>query len=155
MTMLQNALAYAARGWPVFPCHPETKQPLVKGDRDAGGSLIPNSGGVKKASIDPDQIREWWTRWPNAMIGLPTGKAIGAFVVDIDAGEDKKTGEIFEAAALQLSSSGDRRAAAADAVFADAARRGASVFRAARRDRRLATAPTSSSASTSAATAAM
>jgi putative DNA primase/helicase len=36
------------------------------------------------------------------MIGLPTGRPIGAFVVDVDAGEDKTTGEIFEASALQL-----------------------------------------------------
>jgi putative DNA primase/helicase len=93
--MLDHALAYAARGWPVFPCHPATKQPLVKSD-------VEGEGGVKMASIEPARIREWWTRWPQAMIGLPTGRAIGAFVVDVDAGEDKTTGEIYEAAALQL-----------------------------------------------------
>jgi putative DNA primase/helicase len=77
--MLDHALAYAARGWPVFPCHPATKQPLVKSD-------VEGEGGVKMASIEPVRIREWWTRWPQAMIGLPTGRAIGAFVVDVDAG---------------------------------------------------------------------
>jgi len=102
MSMLQNALAFAARGWPVFPCHPESKQPLLKGDHDSDGNLIPNSGGVKKASCDDDQVRAWWKRWPSAMIGLPTGRAIGAFVVDIDAGADKTTGEIYEAAGLQI-----------------------------------------------------
>ena len=103
MSMLENALSIAARGWPVFPCDPKTKQPLVKGTRDpATGEIIPNTGGVKKASTDVNAIRAWWTRWPRAMIGIPTGAAIGAFVIDIDAGEDKKTGEVFEAAALQL-----------------------------------------------------
>lgn len=93
--ILDQALALAARGWPVFPCHPATKQPLVKSD-------VEGEGGVKLATTDEARIREWWKRWPQAMIGLPTGRAIGAFVVDIDAGEDKKTGEIFEAATLQM-----------------------------------------------------
>jgi putative DNA primase/helicase len=128
MSMLQNALAFAARNWPVFPCHPDTKQPLVKGDRDADGALIPNSGGVKKASCDPDQVREWWTRWPNAMIGLPTGKAIGAFVVDVDAGEDKKTGEVYEAAALQLELEKQIGAKLPPTLFANTPRGGVHLY---------------------------
>jgi len=32
-------------------------------------------------------------RWPEAMIGLPTGNNIGSFVIDIDAGLDPKTGK--------------------------------------------------------------
>ena len=32
MTLLEHALAYASQNWPVFPCHPATKQPLVKSD---------------------------------------------------------------------------------------------------------------------------
>lgn len=95
MSMLEHALAFAARGWSVFPCHPGTKQPLVKSD-------VAGEGGLKLATTDEAQIRAWWQRWPQAMIGLPTGAPIGAFVVDVDAGEDKATGEIFEAAALQI-----------------------------------------------------
>jgi putative DNA primase/helicase len=34
---------------------------------------------------------------PKAMIGIPTGRAIGAFVVDIDGGADETTGEVFSA----------------------------------------------------------
>ncbi|UPT93912.1 phage/plasmid primase, P4 family [Bradyrhizobium barranii subsp. apii] len=98
MSILDHALAYAARGWPVFPCHPKTKQPLVKSD-------VEGEGGYKLATIEADTIRAWWKRWPRAMIGFSPG-AIGVFVVDFDAGEDKKTGEIFEAAALQLALEG-------------------------------------------------
>lgn len=99
--MKDAALGYAAKGWPVFPCHPETKQPLVKGDRDpATGEAIPATGGLKKATTDRTQIESWWTQYPNAMIGVPTGGAIGAFVVDVDAGTDSKTGEVFEAAEI-------------------------------------------------------
>ncbi|UEM09032.1 phage/plasmid primase, P4 family [Bradyrhizobium barranii subsp. barranii] len=98
MSILDHALAYAVRGWPVFPCHPKTKQPLVKSD-------VEGEGGYKLATIEADTIRAWWKRWPRAMIGFSPG-AIGVFVVDFDAGEDKKTGEIFEAAGLQLALEG-------------------------------------------------
>lgn len=91
--MLAEALAYAAQAWPVFPCSPETKRPLVSGPR--GG------GGFKRASINQAQIGRWWKQWPIAMIGIPTGEPIGGlFVIDLDAGVDEQTGEIFEAPGL-------------------------------------------------------
>ncbi|MGX1167912.1 putative DNA primase/helicase [Bradyrhizobium sp. USDA 372] len=97
-SMAAAALANAAKGWPVFPCHPETKQPLVKADADpVTGKAIPASGGLKKATTDKAQIEAWWRKYPNAMIGVPTGTPIGAFVVDIDAGTDSKTGEVYDA----------------------------------------------------------
>jgi Bifunctional DNA primase/polymerase, N-terminal len=98
--LLQAALAYASCGWPVFPCNPANKRPLVKGDVNAQGQEIPDTGGVKQASTDPDTIRRWWARWPKAMIGLATGAVSGVFVVDIDAGFDEDTGEAFEACDL-------------------------------------------------------
>ncbi|SEQ33623.1 putative DNA primase/helicase [Faunimonas pinastri] len=69
--MIAHALGYGLRGWPVFPCHPNTKQPLTE-------------HGLKNASADPERIRAWWKKHPNAMIGVPTGAPIGAFVVDLD-----------------------------------------------------------------------
>lgn len=92
--MLDAALAYAARGWPVHPCNPSNKRPLLPPDRDAEGNKIKNSGGVTKASLDPDLIRSWWRKWPKAMIGVATGRN-GLFVVDFDPGiqTDAKTGE--------------------------------------------------------------
>ena len=97
-TMLDAALAYAARDWPVFPCDPRTKRPLLPREKDAEGLPIKNSGGVKKASTDPEQIREWWRKWPNAMIGVAVGDA-GMLVVDFDPRSDdivdEATGEII------------------------------------------------------------
>lgn len=92
--MLEAALSYARLGWPVFPCHPETKRPLVKSD-------VAGEGGLKLASTDEAQICKWWGKWPHAMIGVPTGAPIGAFAVDLDAGTDKKTGKVFTAAGLR------------------------------------------------------
>lgn len=68
--MLTEALKYAERGWPVFPCKPN-KQPYIE-------------GGFKSASTDEATLRDWWSRWPNAMIAAPTGRPIGAWVLDVD-----------------------------------------------------------------------
>lgn len=86
--MLEAALAYAARGWPVFPCdpHPEkprSKRPLVPKDRDGEGREIEGSGGLKKATTDEAIIRAWWRKWPDALIGVVPGQ-VGAFVADLD-----------------------------------------------------------------------
>jgi putative DNA primase/helicase len=49
--ILAAALDYAAHGWPVFPCHPGTKRPLIKGDHDPNtGTEIPGTGGLTQLS---------------------------------------------------------------------------------------------------------
>lgn len=69
--LLEAALRLAARGKPVLPCSPADKRPLI-------------AGGFKSATFDPALIREWWARWPGALIGVPTGEASGAVVIDVD-----------------------------------------------------------------------
>jgi hypothetical protein len=69
--MLDAALAYAKQGIPVFPCRTDDKSPLT-----------PN--GFKDATTDEKQIRIWWTQYPSAMIGMPTGEASGYWVLDTD-----------------------------------------------------------------------
>jgi putative DNA primase/helicase len=105
--LLAAALSYGARGWPVFPCNPKNKQPLLAGDRDAAGNPIKGTGGVKKATTDPEQIHAWWKRWPNALVGLATGHptkgtetaeqpaGLRLFVVDFDPRTDNDTGEVW------------------------------------------------------------
>jgi hypothetical protein len=65
------ALEFVRAGIPVFPCVPEGKHPLTP-------------AGFHDASRDVDQVRAWWTRWPGANIGMPTGSTSGIDVVDID-----------------------------------------------------------------------
>lgn len=84
MKNLDAALAYADRGWPVFPCHPESRAPLLACDKDAYGRDIRNTGGVRKASTNPEAIRAWWGKWPWAVVAAAAGEPIGAFVVDVD-----------------------------------------------------------------------
>ncbi|MEH2517803.1 hypothetical protein V1279_003376 [Bradyrhizobium sp. AZCC 1610] len=84
-SLCEYALDYARRGWHVFPCSPLTKAPLVACDLDAAGNKIPGTGGVKKATTEPDQIQEWWQRWSGAMIGVRCGGASGIWAIDPDA----------------------------------------------------------------------
>lgn len=85
MSMLDHALAYAARGWPCFPVHTPTDRGCSC--RDASCSSVGKhprtSRGMNDASTDPEVVRAWWTRWPDANIGLRTGVAFD--VIDIDA----------------------------------------------------------------------
>jgi len=99
--LLEAALAYAARGWPVFPCNPKNKQPLLAAQKDSAGNKIRGTGGVSAASTDADKVRGWWKRWPKALIGLATGHptldagGLRLFVVDFDPRADESTGEIW------------------------------------------------------------
>jgi hypothetical protein len=67
---LAAALAYAARGWPVFPCLPRLKVPATQ-------------NGWIDASTDPDKLRAWWRVNPNYNVAIATGPA-NLFVVDVD-----------------------------------------------------------------------
>jgi hypothetical protein len=65
-----SALWYASKGLHVFPVQAGGKQPY------------PGTHGCKDATTDQDQIRAWWTRWPDANIGIATGHLVD--VIDID-----------------------------------------------------------------------
>lgn len=67
----EAALYWAKQGFPVFPCSPDNKRPLV-------------ATGFKAATTDAQTIEQWWSHWPAAMIGVPTGEASGIAVVDVD-----------------------------------------------------------------------
>lgn len=67
--VLNAALSYAARGWPVFPLR--------------GKKPFKDTHGFKDATTDPDIIVEWWDRWPDANVGIACGKK-SFDVVDID-----------------------------------------------------------------------
>jgi hypothetical protein len=90
-SMLDHALDHARCGLPVFPCRPD-KTPYPGADRDANGDKIEKTGGLYKATTDEATIIDYWTRWPNAMIGLRMGKASGLFAIDPDA--PKESGDV-------------------------------------------------------------
>ncbi len=57
--LIDAALELGAAAWEVFPCRPDGPQ--------AKSPLTPH--GHHDATMDPDVIKAWWLRWPNAMIG--------------------------------------------------------------------------------------
>ncbi len=82
------ALAYASRGVPVLPLR--GKLPRIPAAHQPGDSLYQQcrgqcgqqGHGVHDATCDPDQLRAWWQRWPEANIGLRCG--VGFDVIDVD-----------------------------------------------------------------------
>jgi Bifunctional DNA primase/polymerase, N-terminal len=66
--MWGEALKLARQGIPIFPCG-EDKRPLTP-------------HGFKDAITNPDLVHEWWTQWPEALIGVPSGDKF--VVVDLD-----------------------------------------------------------------------
>jgi hypothetical protein len=74
--MLEAAWELAAAAWEVFPCKwtgPHAKAPMTV-------------NGHLNATMDPDQIKLWWTKWPNAMIGAKVPD--NYLVLDIDPRND-------------------------------------------------------------------
>ena len=63
---------------PVNPCDHPGKHPCT-----------PN--GVKDATNDRTIIKEWWRRWPDANIGIATGRTSGIFVLDVDGNAGKES----------------------------------------------------------------
>ena len=72
MTPLDSALAYAERGLPVFALNPRSKEPHPQ--------LSPN--GFKNATTDPVVIKQWWTDYPEANIGIAIPEHL--MVIDVD-----------------------------------------------------------------------
>lgn len=70
------ALAYANLGWRVLALSPGMKIPL----KDS--TLQPN--GSTSASKDPAHIKQLWTQYPLAGVGIATGKESGLTVIDLD-----------------------------------------------------------------------
>jgi Bifunctional DNA primase/polymerase, N-terminal len=83
VTAIEQALEYAKRV-PVFPYRWDgglrlRKTPLIR-------------NGFKGACHDPTTIREWWTRWPQALIGMPTGEISGLVILDVDVKRPEANG---------------------------------------------------------------
>src|SRR5215472_248838 len=90
-SLLAMALDYAARGWAVFPLHAVTDAKCSCRTKtcERPGKHPRTQHGLLDATTDPKRIREWWDKWPDANIGMATGKRSGIVVLDIDDDEGK------------------------------------------------------------------
>lgn len=87
--MLNAALSYASRGWRVLPVWPLRSGRCACGNDDCATAgkhplspLAPN--GCHSASTDAAVITDWWTRYPDANIGIATGQESGLWALDVD-----------------------------------------------------------------------
>lgn len=71
-SLLKAALSYLERGWSVIPISPRSKKALIKW-RDFARRLPTE-----------DEVRAWWSEFPNASVGIVTGKVSNLVVVDVD-----------------------------------------------------------------------
>jgi hypothetical protein len=91
--LVPAALAYAARGWHIFPLRPDTKRPAFPDHPE--NKCDPQRGSdprcrrarrhvtwEERATTDPARIRAAWSRAPYG-IGIATGPS-GLLVVDLD-----------------------------------------------------------------------
>ncbi|NLB94522.1 MAG: AAA family ATPase [Armatimonadetes bacterium] len=72
LPLLDHALDYLSHGYSVIPCNPKTKKPFVKWKPYQ--TRLPTEG----------EVCEWWRQWPNAAIGVVTGKVSRLVVLDAD-----------------------------------------------------------------------
>ncbi|MET8519756.1 bifunctional DNA primase/polymerase [Nocardioides sp. NPDC004968] len=86
---LTTALAYAARGWHVFPLQPDTKRPATPGHRatDCDGTdpwcRTGHTGWEQRATTRPDWITRAWSSNPTYGVGIACGPS-RLVVVDLD-----------------------------------------------------------------------
>ncbi|GID26750.1 bifunctional DNA primase/polymerase [Paractinoplanes brasiliensis] len=86
---LTAALAYARHGIPVLPVHAPDPRGGCTCDRGVScerpGKHPHLRHGLHEASTDPRLIDLWWSRWPDANVGLRTGVTMD--VADVDSAE--------------------------------------------------------------------
>jgi hypothetical protein len=77
-----SVLYYIDRGIPIFPCResePRRKSPYTP-------------RGFLDATDDPAIIEKWWEQWLAALVGMPTGKTSGRWILDIDVKRPEANG---------------------------------------------------------------
>lgn len=72
---MQHALRYLRLGYSVIPLRARGKEPLIAWQEYQTRCPLVT------------EVREWWTKWPDANIGIVTGKVSGIGVVDVDGPE--------------------------------------------------------------------
>ncbi|MBS5918027.1 MAG: bifunctional DNA primase/polymerase [Varibaculum cambriense] len=81
--ILSAALRYAACGWQVLPClEQDGKQAGKTAKAPYYSRALKLEHGAKSASGNPELIRQWWKKWPRALIGLAIPRHL--VVIDLD-----------------------------------------------------------------------
>jgi hypothetical protein len=85
---IEHALAYAARGWSVFPCHTLENGVCSCGNKDCGRNTAKHpltESGVKDATADTETLKRYFGgAYDAANIAVATGETSGVWVLDVD-----------------------------------------------------------------------
>lgn len=76
LTIKESALEYLARGWTIIPVGPH-KKPLISWK------------AFQSERPTREQVENWWHDYPDANVGIVTGKVSGLTVIDIDTDSGK------------------------------------------------------------------
>lgn len=82
--LMEAALRYADDGWQVFPLHGIENGKCTCGVKCSSPGKHPRVNWSEAATDDFGVITEWWKKWPNANVGVATGKRSGIYVIDVD-----------------------------------------------------------------------
>lgn len=86
-SLLDYALYYAKRGWRVLPLHNVLEDGRCSCRQDCGKNHSKHpriNDWPTEATTNEDIIREWWTFWPNANVGIAMGVDSNLLGIDID-----------------------------------------------------------------------
>src|SRR5205809_4690970 len=73
---LEAALAYLMLDWRPIPVTPRGKKPLIESWAE-----------FQDKAPTEEQVRDWFTRWPDANVAVLTGHGSGIVAVDLDSRE--------------------------------------------------------------------
>jgi len=85
--LIEWAMFYARLNKPIIPVYEVIKNAqcsCFKKDCTSIGKHPRVKNGSKDATTDLSIIQQWWTKWPDANIGIATGTASHQIVLDID-----------------------------------------------------------------------
>ena len=91
-TLLESALELWRSGFSIIPIQPGGKRPLVPWTE------------YQSRRPTEEEIHQWWQQYPNANIGIVTGKISGIVVIDLDLdkGDNESGAKIYEQAPTDL-----------------------------------------------------
>jgi Bifunctional DNA primase/polymerase, N-terminal len=89
-SVLDMAQQYGAAGLPVFPLHAKD----IAGKCSCSNSKCSEPGKhprVKEATTDSELVKKYWTKWPDAKIGMPLGSSSGFLALVVKGAVGQKT----------------------------------------------------------------
>lgn len=91
--LLEAAITYVRRGWPVLPIHGIVNSSCTCGKPSCThpGKHPLTQHGLKDASTQERRVRDWLQNWPDANIAIVTGDRSGLLVLDVDGSEGRSS----------------------------------------------------------------